>query len=63
MTIRVLLDSDKVIQDISVRMDSAPSEICPEIVGRFENLRGPVWERVGTLFSVFASVEPENTII
>jgi hypothetical protein len=40
MTIRILLNPDGVIEDIKLQMDSAPFEICPEVIGRFENLRG-----------------------
>jgi hypothetical protein len=40
MTIRVLLGPDGVIRDIELRMDSTPFEICPEVIGRFEDLRG-----------------------
>jgi hypothetical protein len=40
MTIRVVLGPDGVIRDIRLRMDSAPFEICPQVIGRFEDLRG-----------------------
>jgi hypothetical protein len=40
MTIRVLLGPDGVIRNIRLRMDSAPFEICPEVIGRFEDLKG-----------------------
>jgi hypothetical protein len=40
MTIRILLGRDGVIRDITLRMDSAPFDICPEVIGRFEDLRG-----------------------
>ncbi len=40
MTIRLLLEPDGVIRDISVRMDSTPFDICPEIIRRFETIRG-----------------------
>jgi hypothetical protein len=40
MTIRILLGADGVIRDIALRMDSAPFNICTEVIGRFEELRG-----------------------
>jgi hypothetical protein len=40
MTIRILLGPDSVIRDITLRMDSTPFDICPEVIGRFEDLRG-----------------------
>ncbi len=40
MTIRVLLGPDLLIRDIHLRMDSTPFEICPEVMHRFEALRG-----------------------
>ncbi|MGD8913348.1 MAG: DUF2889 domain-containing protein [Candidatus Thiodiazotropha sp.] len=40
MTIRILLGPDGVIRGISLRMDSTPFDICPEVIGRFEDLRG-----------------------
>jgi hypothetical protein len=40
MTIRILLGPDGVIRDITLRMDSSPFDICPEVTARFEDLRG-----------------------
>jgi hypothetical protein len=40
MTIRILLGSDLLIRDIRLRMDSTPFDICPEVIARFEDLRG-----------------------
>jgi hypothetical protein len=40
MTIRILLGTDGLIQDIEVRMDRAPFDTCPEITHRFKALRG-----------------------
>jgi hypothetical protein len=40
MTIRILLGTDRLIQEISVQMDSAPFDTCPEISHRFEALKG-----------------------
>jgi hypothetical protein len=40
MTIRLLLGPDGLIRDIHVRMDSAPFPVCPEVISRFEGLRG-----------------------
>jgi hypothetical protein len=40
MTIRIQLGPDAVIRDIKLRMDSAPFETCPEVIGKFETLRG-----------------------
>jgi len=40
MTIRILLDPDGTIRDIRLRMESAPFEICPEVIRNFETLRG-----------------------
>lgn len=40
MTIRILLGADTLIRDIELRMDSTPFDICPEVIVRFESLRG-----------------------
>ena len=40
MSIRILLGADGLIRDIRLRMDSAPFDICTEVVRRFESLRG-----------------------
>lgn len=40
MTIRLLLGADHRIRELRVSMDSAPFEVCPEIIGKFESLRG-----------------------
>jgi hypothetical protein len=40
MTIRILVGPDTLIQDIQLRMDSAPFDICPKIIQRFEKLKG-----------------------
>ncbi|MES9970560.1 MAG: DUF2889 domain-containing protein [Candidatus Thiodiazotropha sp.] len=58
MTIRVQLDPKGVIQDIKVRMDSAPFEICPEVTGRFENLRGA---SMGSGWNEFLSIRFRGT--
>ncbi len=39
MTIRLLLGPDRRIRDIQLRMDSAPFDVCPEIIRHFETLR------------------------
>lgn len=40
MTIRILLEPGGSIQDIRLRMESAPFAICPEVIRNFESLRG-----------------------
>jgi hypothetical protein len=40
MTIRIRLGCDGLIQEIRLQMDSTPFDICPEIIQRFETLRG-----------------------
>lgn len=40
MTIRILLGQDTLIRDIQLRMDATPFDICPEVIRRFESLRG-----------------------
>lgn len=40
MTISILLGLDGLIQDIQLRMDSTPFDICPEVAQRFKALRG-----------------------
>lgn len=40
MTIRILLGGDGLIRDIRLRMDSTPFDLCPEVIGHFESLRG-----------------------
>ncbi len=40
MTIRILLGPDTLIREIQLRMDATPFEICPEVICRFESLRG-----------------------
>ncbi len=40
MTIRLLLEPNGVIRDISVHMARTPFDICPEIIQRFEGIRG-----------------------
>lgn len=40
MTIRILLGPDLLIREIQLRMDSAPFDICPEVIRRFEDLQG-----------------------
>jgi hypothetical protein len=40
MTIRILVGPDMLIRDIQLRMDSTPFEICPEVIQRFEKLKG-----------------------
>jgi hypothetical protein len=40
MTIRILLEADFLIRDIQLRMDKTPFGICPEVIQRFETLRG-----------------------
>lgn len=44
MTIRVVLEPDLKIRDIQLQMPHTPFDICPEVVGAFEGLRG---ERMG----------------
>lgn len=40
MSIRILLQPDRRIRDIRLRMERAPFDICPEITRRFESLQG-----------------------
>lgn len=40
MTIHILLAPDTLIRDIQLRMDATPFDICPEVIKRFESLRG-----------------------
>lgn len=40
MTIRIVLGADGVIREIRLCMDSAPFDICSEVVRRFESLQG-----------------------
>jgi hypothetical protein len=40
MTIRILLSPDWRIRDIGLRMESSPFDVCPQVMGNFENLRG-----------------------
>jgi len=40
MTIRILLGSDHRIREINLLMASAPFDVCPEIIRRFEELKG-----------------------
>lgn len=40
MTIRILLGTDTLIREIELRMDATPFDICPEVIRRFESLRG-----------------------
>jgi hypothetical protein len=40
MTIHILLGPDTLIREIHLRMDSTPFDICPEVIRRFETLRG-----------------------
>ena len=40
MTINIRLGSDTLIRDIELRMDATPFDICPEVIRRFESLRG-----------------------
>lgn len=40
MSIRILLGADGLVRDIRLHMDSAPFDICSEVVRRFEALQG-----------------------
>ncbi len=40
MTIRILLEPNGIIRDIRLSMESTPFDICPEVIQRFEALRG-----------------------
>ena len=40
MTINIVLESDWRIRQIRLHMESAPFSVCPEVIRRFEGLRG-----------------------
>lgn len=40
MTIRLMIEPDRRIREIHLRMDSSPFDVCPEIIRHFETLRG-----------------------